>query len=189
MPATKKYLLLTCLGIGMAMHSASASISAAATPTTQQVSAGGMFSVSLSLTVTGAAGDPANVTAFDLYLVTASGNSGDFTLTSATGAGVFTASGPNDAGGDPLNNPAAKGFVINGLDQGFSASSAQTTPLTQAPLESLTLTVSPSTPAGTYTLATSTATTAGNLYSDVSDSNGNVFEITNAGTFMSYRGP
>lgn len=155
-------------------------ISITATPSSQTANAGGIFNVQFTLSVP--SNTPANVAGFDLYLVTASGNSGFFSITGATPTGPFNAFGPNDAAGDPLSTAAASGFVRNGQDQGFSGS-AQTTPGTFN-LEQLTLSVASNTPAATYTFQTSTTATAGAFFTDIADSNGNVFEVTSPGTFQ-----
>ena len=173
----KSILLIASLILGLLIQSSPASITFNASPSAQSVAAGGTFNVSLTLTVTGAVGDPANVTAFDLYLVTAAINSGFFRITSAVGNGAFTALGPTEpGGGDPLSTAAAGGFVRNGVDQGFSATSAQTTPLTNALLETLTLSVAAGVAPGVYTFSTSTSANAGAFFSDVSDSNGMIYQ-------------
>lgn len=172
----KNPVVLFLLTLGLAAQSAFGTVTFNATPSTQSVAAGGSFNVSLTLTVTGGAGDPANVTAFDLYLVTNAANSGFFRIVSATGNGAFTASGPTEPmGGDFLSTAAASGFVRNGLDQGFSAGSPQAAPLTNAPLETFSIAIANGVAPGTYTFSTSTMANSGGFFSDVSDNNGMIF--------------
>ena len=158
-----------------------ATISITATPSSQTVNLGSTFTISLSLTVTQSSA-PANVTAYDLYLATASANSGYFRITVANPTGPFAAAGPTNPNGDPLSTAAASGFVRNNIDQGFSGS-AQTTPFANVALETLTLSVGTNVPRGTYTFSTTTTANSGGIYSRVSDTSGNVYEITGAGTF------
>ncbi len=179
----KKALLpiLTVLML-LSAQASRATISITATPSNQNVAAGGSFNVSLSLSVTQNTA-PANVTAFDLYLVTASTNSGFFSIASATPTGPFNAFGPTlPAAGDPLSTAAATGYVRNGVDLGFSGNS-QATPFANVSLESITFSLAANVPLGTYTFATSTMPTAGVYYSDVADTTGAVYEVTSPGTF------
>jgi hypothetical protein len=82
-----------------------------------------------------------------------------------------------------LSTAAAGGFVRNGLDMGFSATPAQTVPQTNQPLETLHFSIANSVLPGTYTFSTTTTANAGQFFSDVSDSNGAVFE-GQPGTFQ-----
>ena len=172
--------LLAALSL-CAVRTSRATISIAATPSTQTVSLGGTFTISLSLTVTQSSA-PANVTGFDLYLATSSANSGYFTVKAAAATGPFTSSGPASPESDPLSTAAAAGFVRNGLDQGFSGATVNT-PTTSLALETLTLSVGANVPKGTYTFLTTSASNAGVYYSDISDSGFNTYPVDTAGTF------
>ena len=182
-PIMKKMLLplVAAASLLVSAQTSRATISITATPSSQTVNLGSTFTISLSLTVTQSSA-PANVTAYDLYLATASANSGYFRITGANPTGPFAAAGPTNPNGDPLSTAAASGFVRNNIDQGFSGS-AQTTPFANIALETLTLSVGTNVPRGTYTFSTTTTTNSGGFYSRVSDTSGNVYEITGAGTF------
>ncbi len=144
-----------------------------ATPSIQMANPGGTFSVTLSLS---GMTPPANITAFDLYLVTASSNSGFFTITGSTPTGPFNAFGPTIPGsGDPLSTAAAANFVRNNVDLGYSGT-AQNPPYNLS-LESVSFSIGANVPAGTYTFFTSTQANAGNFYSDVADTSSGVFTV------------
>lgn len=143
-----------------------------ATPSTQNVAQGGNFNISFTLNGTN---PPANITAFDLYIVTASANSGFFTITSSTPTGPFNAFGPNiPPTGDPLSVAAASGFVRNNVDLGYSGP-AQNPPYSIS-ISTLNIKLN-NAPQGTYTFFTSTLANAGQFYSDVADTNGGVYTV------------
>ena len=180
----KTLLFLITASLFIAAQTSRATISITATPSSQTVNIGSTFTISLSLTVSQNTA-PANVTAYDLYLVTAAANSGYFSVNSATPSAnsPFTAFGPTQpAGGDPLSTAAAAGYVRNGVDEGYSGT-AQATPFANLALETLTLSVGTNVPRGTYTFQTTTMSTAGVYYSDVSDTGGTVYEATSPGVF------
>ena len=182
-PHMKKFALFWLAGALLSFrHQAFAqAISIAASPASESVAAGSSFNISLTLSVPQGSG-PSNVTAYDLYLVTAATNSAYFSITAVNPTGPFNTLGPDDTNGDPLKIAAGSGYVRNGIDQGFSGT-AQTVPFSNLALETLTLAVAANTPANTYIFQTSTMATAGVYYSDVSDSGGKVYEVTSAGTF------
>ena len=180
--------LLAAVAMLLGLQAASAqTISLAAMPGSQSVPGGGSFTVSLTVTVPQGSG-PSDVAGFDLYLVTAAANSGYFSITAATPTGPFTDNGPDDSNGDPLANPAtdnsgtSTGYVQNGIDQLFTGAD-QTVPVTNLPLERLTLSVAADTPPNTYSFQTTTMSTAGVDYSDVTDMNGTAYEAKSPGTF------
>jgi len=172
-----KIILTAIAALGLLAQSAFAQYTFSASPTSQTAS-GGVFSVTISLQDTGST-VATNAAAFDLYIATAAANSGLFKITSVTGQGVWTSSGPGAVFPDTLSTAAASGFVRNGADMGFSATSVQTGPFTQ-PIELMNF--SYTAPAGTYVFSTTTTANAGAFFSDVSNSNGDVVEGT-AGTF------
>ena len=178
------FLLAAFLLVPAAQKSAAQMISITASPDSQTVSPSGTFNVSLTVTVPAGSG-PSDLAGFDLFLVTAAANSGNFSITAASPTGPFNSSGPDDSSGDPLATPAANGFVQNGIDQGFNDfGTAQSVPVTNLGLETLTLSVAANTPADTYRFQTSTTPTAApGDFSDVTDSNGTAYEATSAGTF------
>ena len=173
-----KIILTAVVALGLLAQSAFAAVpnyTFSASPLTQNVS-GGTFQVTLSLQDSG----PNNAAAFDIYIATAAANSGLFSITSATGQGVWTNSGPGSFSPDALNIAAASGFVRNNIDMGFSASSPQSAPFTQAiEILAFSYTAGP----GTYTFSTTTTANAGGFYSDVSDSTGNSVIEGSPGTF------
>ena len=65
----------------------------------------------------------------------------------------------------------------------MDSGSSQATPFSNLALETLTLSVGTAVPLGTYTFSTTTSANSGGFYSRVSDTGGNVYEITGAGTF------
>jgi len=143
------------------------------TPTTQNVALGGNFNVTISLSGTT---PPANITAYDLYLVTAAANSGFFRITSSTPTGPFNASGPTiPPSGDPFSTAAASGFVRNGLNLGYSGPPQN--PPYSISLQSINIALNPGVPLGTHTFFTSTVANANGFFSDVSDTNGGVFTV------------
>jgi hypothetical protein len=164
-----KILLTAVAALGLLAQSAFAQYTFSVSPTTLSPS-GGTFSVTISLQDTG----PVNAAAFDLYIATAAANSGLFSITGVTGLGVWTSSGPNPLlFPDSLSTAAASGFVRNNVDLGFSATSTQNAPFTQA-IE--TINFSYTAGPGTYVFSTTTTANAGAFYSDVSNSNGDVVE-------------
>lgn len=173
----KKTLLLTLALCALtysawAQNPPSSGTSFSITPSSQTVSAGGTFNVTFSLTGTT---PPNNITAYDLYIVTSSNNSGFFTIKTSTPTGPFSAFGPDLGSGDPLSTAAATGFVRNGLDLGYSGTTQ--TPPYSISLQTVGFTLSSSTPLGVYTFFSSTVPNSGNFYSDISDTNGTVYSV------------
>jgi hypothetical protein len=150
-------------------------------PSTQSVGSNSSFTVSISLTGTT---PPANIAAFDLYLVTSSANSGLFSITSYAATGPFSIPSGSFTSPDAINDnnsaDAANGFVINHTDLGFGGT-AQNSPY-NFPLETLTISTGVLTPGATYTFFTSTVATTGSnqLYSDVTDNIGNALTVPQA---------
>jgi hypothetical protein len=167
-----KMLIPVLAAIGLLAQSTFAQYTFSASPTQQSVSAGsGTFSVTISLqTASGF-----NASAFDLYIATAAANSGLFTITGVVGQGVWTSTGPPSGFPDTLNAAAASGFVRNNVDLGFSATSNQAGPFTQA-IEIIHFSYSGLVAGQNYVFSTTTSANAGAFYSDVSDRNGNVLE-------------
>ena len=170
-----KIILTAVAALGLLAQSAFAQYTFSVSPMTQGFS-GGTFTVTISLQDTG----PANAAAFDLYIATAAANSGLFSITGVVGQGVWTSSGPNPAlFPDALSTPGSAGFVRNNVDLGFSATSTQNAPFTEAvEIINFSYTAGP----GTYVFSTTTTANAGAFYSDVSNSNGDVVEAA-PGTF------
>ena len=176
----KTLLLLLAASSLCTVQSSRATISFGATPSSQTVSLGSNFTISISVSVTQNSA-PADLRGFDLYLATAAANSGYFTIQSATPGTSFTLDGP-PAGADPLSTAAAAGFVRNNVDQGFDGSTVNT-PVSNLLLETLTLSIGANVPVGTYTFSTTTSANAGMNYSDVFDSNFAVYQADMPGTF------
>jgi len=113
--------------------------------------------------------------------VTSSANSGLFSITSYSATGPFTIPSGSFSSPDAINDnnsaDAASGFVINHTDLGFGGQ-AQNSPY-NFPLETLTISTGALTPGATYTFFTSSLATTGSnqLFSDVTDNNGNAFTV------------
>jgi hypothetical protein len=164
-----KIILTAIAALGLLAQSAFAQYTFSASPIGPTIVSGGTFSITFSLQDTG----PQNAAAFDLYIATAAANSGLFSITGVTGIAPWTNSGPSGGFPDSLSTPGAAGFVRNGVDLGFSAVPAVSAPFTQ---QIETITFSYTAGPGTYSFSSTTTANAGQFYSDVSDSNGNVVE-------------
>jgi hypothetical protein len=174
----KKLLLLSLL-IGAVASAAFAQTGSTTdvftfTPSTQTVSSNSSFTIQVG--VTGSGVTPANLAGWDLWLVTNAANSGLFSITNVTYASGFTFTGAPPTVPDPINQPAATGFVRNSGDiGGVGTGTAPTPPFANTLLETLTISTGTLAPATTYTFFSSTATNAGTFYSDLVDSNGDTW--------------
>lgn len=114
--------------------------------------AGSSFTFDITLAVTSTGTDPVpNVTGFSLWFETAAVNNSFFTITSRTLGPTFP---------DPQGSPGANEAIVKGgnaTDLGATLAPSQTVPSdTSYLLESLTIKIASNTPAGTYTIFTTT---------------------------------
>jgi hypothetical protein len=190
----KKTLLLTMCALAvMLTHSALATISLTATPSTQNVAAGGTFNVQISLNVTQNSA-PANVVGYDLLLEAATpqngtSTSGLFSITGTTSnvANWTTRTGvPSFPESMTTANSNHSGFVQNQHDLGYTGDPGTeiATPISGLNLETISISLAPGTPAGTYTFFTTSQTTSGTRGSSVSDASGNAFFVNQPASFQ-----
>ena len=122
------------------------------TPSSGSYAPGSSFTFDINLAVTSTGTDPVpNVTGFSLWFETAAVNNSFFTITSRTLGPTFQ---------DPQGSPGANEAIVKGgnaTDLGATLPPNQTVPSdTSYLLETLTIKIASNTPAGTYTIASTT---------------------------------
>ncbi len=179
----KKTFLILAGAACFFTQSALAQISLTANPLGQTIDTGttNLFQVEIRLTITG--GNPPNVQGFDLLLETLGANSGFFSITGQTpgapGTPSSVASYP-DALTTGSSNRA--GFAQNQFSQGHAFTNAQSNP-TNILLTTLSLSINPGTPNGTYEFFSTSNGTSGNRGSSINSSSGTTFFVNNPAQF------
>lgn len=172
----KKALLTLCGVAVLALQSAVAQVSFVASPGSQgSLAPGATFNVQIQLSIAGTT--PNNVQGFELLLETTAANSGFFSITGATAGspGVPTAF-PTYPDALTTGKSNHSGFAQNQFSQGFSFNSVVgTAPFSNVLLETLSISIAPNTPAGTYTFFTTNFSGSGNRASTISNSSGDTF--------------
>ena len=146
------------------------------TPSSQTVTPGQPFNVTLGYT---GSTPPADAASYDLYLVTAAGNASLFKITAdAAGSPWTIPSGTLPVGGSSFStaSPAASGWAVNDTDLGFGGAD-QTAPYNFSNLATLTIQTGALTPGATYTFFSSSTAKAGFLFSDLADNQANDYEV------------
>jgi PEP-CTERM motif len=177
----KTALILTLTLVGWVTQSVFATNTFSWAPSTQSVAAGGTFNVTLSLQVTSS--PPSQVIGFDTILEAlttqnATNISGDFAVTVdvSNQAAWTTRSGtPTFPQTLTTANSDHSGFVQNSTNLGWNGDPVASSTFSSAQsIATLTLSVAPGTPAGTYTFQTTGDYTAigggaSSRFSDISD--------------------
>lgn len=172
----KKVLLVLCGVALFALQSAVAQVSFVVSPSSQgPLAPGATFNVQIQLSITGTT--PNNVQGFELLLETAAANSGFFSITGATPAAPGTPTAfPTYPDGITTGNSNHMGFAQNQFSQGFSFNSViATSPFSNVVLETLSLSIAPNTPNGTYTFFTTNFAGSANRASTISNSSGTTY--------------
>jgi hypothetical protein len=185
----KKTLLILVAAAALLVPPLQAQITFTASPSAQTIdlSSTNVFNVTFTLTV--GAGGPAMVNGFDLFVETNTTNNpngnGFFSITGATALlpGSDLPSGTpsypdtiSTAGSDHAD------FAQNVHSQGFT-SDTDTSTANPVPLETLSFSIDPSTPAGTYFFRTTNDATSTDKFSLISDANNNAHPVDNDATF------
>jgi hypothetical protein len=185
----KKYLLILAAVAALLAPSLQAQITFTANPSMQTIdlSSTNVFNVTFTLTV--GAGGPASVNGFDLFVETNTANNPNannfFSITGATallpGSDIPSGSPsyPDTISSSTSDHP---GFAQNLHSQGFT-SDTNTSTANPVPLETLSFSIDPNTPAGTYFFRTTNDSTSTNKFSLISDANFNSHPVDNDATF------
>jgi hypothetical protein len=184
----KKSFLITCAVGLLLLHSAYSQITLTATPSTQQASAGGTFSVTLSLSIV-QNNNPSDITGYDVVFEGADSQNSTtvnnrFAVTGATAPPSQSAWTRIASGTDSFTSGSTDhSNFVQSLNEGFfgDGSPAQTviTPVTGFQLATYTFSIAAGTPNGTYNFGTTVLATSANNFSDVNSTQTNPA----AGTF------
>lgn len=185
----KLKLLALVSAVGLLAHSALAQVTFTASPSTQTVnlSSTNLFNVTFTLTVTG--GNPPSINGFDLFVETNTANNPNansfFSITGATNllpGSVVPSDTPTYPDTITTVGSDHTGFAQNAHSQGFS-SDTNTSTTNPVPLETLSFSIAPNTPNGTYFFRTSNIASSTNKYSLVTDASFTAHPVNNDATF------